>query len=151
MKETACDKHRKMARALQVARQRIATACLPMQSESYLAASRFRNDPAVTATGAGRWRAGASAEATSPESTKLCCARSRATAILLRAALAGIGAAPGLLRHAPARHQIGEAGLAVERRGGGPRGDTSGRNITTFAMVLAAPLLLLNAPACLPH
>merc|ERR1712238_427446 len=125
--------------------------CMPAHGIGVLPSRLLlQNDPADTATGAGRWRAGASAEAASPESTELCCARSRATAILRRAALAGVGAAPRLLRHAPACQPVGEAGLAVEWCGGGPCGDASGRNIASFAMVLAAPGFLLNAPACLP-
>merc|ERR1712151_1129473 len=75
----------------------------PMESESYLAALRER--PSGYSYRRRRWRAGASAEAKTPESTKIC---SRATTILLRAALAGIGATPGLLCHTPARHPVGE-------------------------------------------
>merc|ERR1712238_486837 len=119
--------------------------CMPAHGTGVLLPSRksLRNDPAGTATGAGRWRAGASAEAASPESTELCCARSRATAILSRATFAVVLAAPGLLRSAPACLPIFESGGAIVRVSWRRR---LGRIAIADVVIGAAPRPLVGSP-----
>jgi len=80
-----------------------------------------------------------------PATCSLC-----APAGLRWAALAGIGAAPCLLRDGPSGNPIREASIAIVGRRSGSDGGTSTRARAALPVVGAAPLLFRHRPTCLP-